>query len=75
MSAGSEATLKFCSSCWKVVYPGMAVVMKRRPFSQHVIAGMTLDALPDCSEAREDLGYEPIGFRQGLASLPPYENA
>lgn len=53
----------------------MAVVMKRRPFSQHVIAGMTLDALPDWTEAREDLGYEPMGFRQGLASLSPYQDA
>ena len=35
---------------------------------------MTLDALPDWSEAREDLGYEPMGFRQGLASLPPYQD-
>jgi hypothetical protein len=53
----------------------MGVVMKRRPFSRHVIAGMTLDALPDWSEAREDLGYQPVGFRQGLASLPPYRGA
>jgi len=53
----------------------MGVVMKRRPFSRHVIAGMTLDALPDWSEAREDLGYQPVGFRQGLASLPPYQGA
>ena len=53
----------------------MGVVMKRRPFSRHVIAGMTLDALPDWSEAREELGYQPVGFRQGLASLPPYQGA
>ena len=53
----------------------MALVMKRRPFSRHVIAGMTLDALPDWSEARGDLGYEPMGFREGLASLPPYREA
>jgi len=26
-------------------------------------------------ELREDLGYEPMGFRQGLASLPPYQDA
>ena len=53
----------------------MAGVMKRRPFSQHVIAGMTLDALPDWSEAHEDLGYQPMGFREGLASLPPHQGA
>jgi nucleoside-diphosphate-sugar epimerase len=59
----------------KLAASAMALVMKRRPFSQHVIAGMTLDALPDWSEAREDLGYQPMGFRQGLASLPPYQDA
>jgi NADH dehydrogenase len=59
----------------KLVAWGMGLVMKRQPFSQHVIAGMTLDALPDWSEARQDLGYEPVGFREGLASLPPYQGA
>ena len=48
----------------------MAVVMKRAPFSQHVIAGLTLDATPDWSEAKADLGYDPVGFREGLARLP-----
>jgi NADH dehydrogenase len=59
----------------RLVASAMGLVMKRQPFSKHVIAGMTLDALPDWSEAREDLGYQPIGFREGLASLPPYQGA
>jgi NADH dehydrogenase len=48
----------------------MAVTMKRAPFTAHVIAGLTQDAVPDCSNAREDLGYAPVGFREGLARTP-----
>jgi NADH dehydrogenase len=42
----------------------------RAPFAAHVIAGLTQDALPDWSEAKSDLGYDPVGFREGLARLP-----
>jgi NADH dehydrogenase len=48
----------------------MAVTMRRAPFTAHVIAGLTQDANPDCSNAREDLGYAPVGFREGLARTP-----
>jgi nucleoside-diphosphate-sugar epimerase len=47
-------------------------VLGRPAFADHVIAGLTLDALPDWSEARDDLGYAPRGFREGLAGLAPY---
>jgi NADH dehydrogenase len=48
-----------------------AVTMKRAPFTEHVIAGLTLDATPDWSETKADLGYDPVGFREGLARLGP----
>ncbi len=51
----------------------VARVLGRPAFAAHVIAGLTLDALPDWSQAREDLGYQPRGFRAGLAGLPPDE--
>lgn len=48
----------------------MGVVTRRAPFTAHAIAGLTQDALPDWSEARADLGYRPVGFRDGLARVP-----
>jgi hypothetical protein len=48
----------------------MGATMRRAPFTAHVIAGLTQDAVPDWSEARADLGYRPVGFREGLARLP-----
>jgi NADH dehydrogenase len=48
----------------------MGATMRRAPFTAHVIAGLTQDAVPDWSEARADLGYQPVGFREGLARLP-----
>jgi nucleoside-diphosphate-sugar epimerase len=48
----------------------MGVVMRRAPFTAHAIAGLTQDALPDWSEARADLGYRPVSFREGLARVP-----
>jgi NADH dehydrogenase len=48
----------------------MGATMRRAPFTAHVIAGLTQDAVPDWSEARADLGYSPVGFREGLARLP-----
>lgn len=48
----------------------MGATMKRAPFTQHVIAGITQPANPDCSEARRDLGYDPVGFHEGLARTP-----
>ena len=47
----------------------MGATMKRAPFTEHVIAGLTQEANPDWSNAREDLGYNPIGFREGLKRL------
>ena len=46
-------------------------VMKRPPLTWNVIAGITQDANPDNSEARRDLGYNPIGVREGLQRCFP----
>ena len=45
--------------------------MRRPPLTWNVIAGITQDANLDNSEARRDLGYEPIGVREGLARCFP----
>ncbi|HPD61589.1 MAG TPA: hypothetical protein PKV48_07525, partial [Thermodesulfobacteriota bacterium] len=45
---------------------GMKVVMKKPPLTWNVIAGITQDANLDSSSAREDIGYNPIGIREGL---------
>jgi NADH dehydrogenase len=50
---------------------GMGRTMRRAPFTAHAIAGLTQDAVPDWSEARADLGYQPVAFREGLARVPP----
>jgi len=47
----------------------MAATLRRAPFTEHVIAGLTQEANPDWTQAREDLGYRPVGFREGLARL------
>lgn len=54
----------------RLVAKAMGATTKRAPFTEHVIAGLTQDAIPDCSNAREDLGYAPVGFREGLARTP-----
>jgi NADH dehydrogenase len=48
----------------------VTLTSRGEPFAEHVIAGLTLDALPDWSNARHDLGYDPVGFREGLSRLP-----
>ncbi len=39
---------------------------KGHPFSPSAIAGITQNANLDCSEARQDLGYDPVGVREGF---------
>lgn len=39
---------------------------KGHPFGPSAIAGITQDANLDCSSAREDLGYDPIGVHEGF---------
>lgn len=38
----------------------------KMPFVLHTVAGLSQDAVADRSAAIRDLGYAPIGFRQGL---------
>lgn len=45
--------------------------MSRPPLTWNVIAGITQDANLDNSEARKDLGYAPIGVREGLQRCFP----
>ncbi len=49
----------------------MARVMERPPLTWNVIAGIIQDANLDNSEARRDLGYAPIGVREGLRRCFP----
>jgi NADH dehydrogenase len=51
----------------------LAKVMTRPPLNRYVIAGMTNDADLDPIEATRDLGYRPIGVREGLERCFPLQ--
>jgi len=53
------ALCRLAARAWQLVARG-------HPFSPSAIAGITQDANLDCSSAREDLGYEPLGVYEGL---------
>jgi NADH dehydrogenase len=50
-------------------------VLPRSPLNRYVIAGMINDADLDPSEATRDLGYRPIGVREGLERCYPTQGA
>jgi nucleoside-diphosphate-sugar epimerase len=49
--------------------------MARPPLTWNVIAGITQNANLDNAEARRDLGYAPIGVREGLQRCFPLSSA
>ena len=51
----------------------LARVMPKPPLNRYVIAGMINDADLDPSEAMRDLGYRPIGVREGLERCFPLQ--
>ena len=55
----------------KLLAAALAPVMRRPPLTWNVIAGITQDANLDNSDARRDLGYKPIGVREGLERCFP----
>ena len=44
----------------------MEMTMRRPPLTRYAITRIEQDAAPDCSEARRDLGYDPIGVTEGM---------
>lgn len=42
---------------------------KENPFTYQTFTGLMQDAAPENAEAREDLGYRPRSFREGLETL------
>ena len=63
--------ISLCKAVAKVLEGRMA----RPPLTWNVIAGITQDANLDNSEARRDLGYTPIGVREGLQRCYPISQA
>ena len=55
----------------KMIAAISAKAMKRPPLSWNAIAGISQNANPDWSEAKRDLGYDPIGIRAGLQKCFP----
>ena len=55
----------------KLLAAGMSATMKNPPLTWNAIAGVSQHANPDWSEAKADLGYNPIGFREGLQKCFP----
>ena len=50
--------------------------LQRRPMlMEHTLAGLTQDADLDPSSARADLGYNPVGMRQGIRRPPTPQEA
>jgi nucleoside-diphosphate-sugar epimerase len=52
----------------------MERVMTRPPLTQYAIARIVQDANLDHSSATEDLGYRPVGFREGLQKCFPIQS-
>jgi NADH dehydrogenase len=50
---------------------GAGLLMKKPPLTASVIAGIVNDANLDPAEACKDLGYQPLGVREGFARLFP----
>jgi len=50
----------------EIIAAGMRATMKKPPLSKNAIAGISQEANPDWSQAREDLGYNPIGITEGM---------
>ncbi len=50
---------------------GMKLVMSRPPLTSSAIAGIVNDANLDPSEATRDLGYQPLGVREGFQRCFP----
>ncbi len=56
----------------------MGATMKNPPLTWNAIAGISQEANPNWSEVKADLGYNPIGVREGLQRcfpLPTAKNA
>lgn len=55
----------------KLIAAVMGAFMKDPPLTWNAIAGVMQDANLDNSEARADLGYNPIGIREGMQKSYP----
>jgi nucleoside-diphosphate-sugar epimerase len=58
----------------KLLAAVMERVMARPPLTQYAIARIVQDANLDHSSATEDLGYRPVGFREGLQKCFPIQS-
>ncbi|MFQ5823659.1 MAG: NAD-dependent epimerase/dehydratase family protein [bacterium] len=58
-------------SVCKIMSKVMGTFMKRPPLTWQSIAGIIQDANLDYSSAKKDLGYNPIGIREGLQKCFP----
>jgi hypothetical protein len=55
----------------RVVAAAMAVVLADPPLNRYTIAGMINDADLDPADAMRDLGYQPVGVREGFSRCFP----
>jgi len=55
----------------RLLAAGMEMLMKKPLLTWNVIAGITQDANLDHSSATEDIGYNPVGIREGLRKYFP----
>ncbi|MBW2704137.1 MAG: NAD-dependent epimerase/dehydratase family protein [Deltaproteobacteria bacterium] len=55
----------------KLIAHGFSLFTRTPPLTLSAIAGITQDANLDCSTARRDLGYNPVGVREGFSRCFP----
>ncbi len=52
----------------------MEKTLSRPPLTRYAISRILHDAAPDHAEARQDLGYDPVGVAEGLQRCYPLED-
>lgn len=65
-SGSKKFLLPVPASLCKAAAMVLEMVMKNPPLTLNAVAGVTQDANLDRSEAERDLGYKPIGVREGF---------
>jgi nucleoside-diphosphate-sugar epimerase len=70
-TSGARPFLRLPVPLCRALSAVLGTVMPRPPLNRYVIAGMTNDADLDPGLAMRDLGYRPIGVREGLQRCFP----
>jgi NADH dehydrogenase len=69
LELGGESKVFIHLPVWlcRGIAAGLGLVMKKPPVTQYGVTGFINHADLDCADAQRDLGYRPLGAREGLA--------